>query len=427
MSSMLRTVLVLAPLQLVFRVSEALLPLLLASWFGRSEATDLNVLFAKGFLFTGALLTAVFQDSVFIPTLARTARERPTELGRFAGSVFARAMKLAVLIATCTAGVYLLWLARSGSAHAHVAAQLALGYALYVIASTARAFFVGFLHAQKDFASYPVASGLGMSVSLLLVYLLRARFGIVALPFCLALGETIAFASLWLRSRSYARLSVSSLEANALRQFSRLASLEAINPLVDQLVARQASVVGGGTLLGYAFDVASIPTSIAQAIFFSVFLAHLSEARAKADKLMFERTLRQSLRNVPLVIALVSALLWLVRGPLVRLMFMHQAMDRTGADVIIEIVPYALIGAAPFGALLLLARAHVALENTRIMLGMGLLNALLNAGLNVALFPWLGLGGIALSTSLMHALVAVVFYLKLKAPLSKLASSATAG
>jgi putative peptidoglycan lipid II flippase len=74
-----------------------------------------------------------------------------------------------------------------------------------------------------------------------------------------------------------------------------------------------------------------------------------------------------------------------------------------------HLLPYHLVGLAPFGALLVLARAHVALQNSRIMLGMGVLNALLNVGLNVALLPYLGLEGIALSTSATYAVVAVVF------------------
>jgi putative peptidoglycan lipid II flippase len=83
----------------------------------------------------------------------------------------------------------------------------------------------------------------------------------------------------------------------------------------------------------------------------------------------------------------------------------------------VHLLPYHLVGLAPFGALLVLARAHVAVQNSRIMLSMGVLNALLNAGLNVAFLPWLGLEGIALSTSCTYALVAVVFAVRFRARL----------
>ncbi len=88
-------------------------------------------------------------------------------------------------------------------------------------------------------------------------------------------------------------------------------------------------------------------------------------------------------------------------------------MDRAGVARIAGILPWALVGAAPFGALLVLARAHVALQNSRIMPSMGLLNSVLNASLNAALVGALGLGGLALATSLTYAIVAVVFWVRL--------------
>ena len=89
-------------------------------------------------------------------------------------------------------------------------------------------------------------------------------------------------------------------------------------------------------------------------------------------------------------------------------------MDWAGVERMAHLLPYHLVGLAPFGALLVLARAHVAVQNSRIMLAMGVLNAALNAGLNLAFLPWLGLEGIALSTSCTYAVVALVFAILLE-------------
>jgi putative peptidoglycan lipid II flippase len=288
-----------------------------------------------------------------------------------------------------------------------------------MLATICRSFFVGYLHAHRDFASYPVASGAGMALTLALVYSFKGRLSVVAIPLGLLCGETLAGALLLWRARAHDRITGGVGEELAIRKFARLASMEAlgnmvtrVNPLVDQLVARKVAVVGGGTLLGYAFDVASVPTTIAQAAFFSIFLTHLSENAT--DPPRFRALLRRALVWIPLAIAGLSLVLYLLRMPILRLLFLRQAMDVTGVEIIASVLPYALVGAAPFGALLLLARAHVALQNTRIMLGMGLLNAALNAAFNFAFYPVLGLGGIALSTSAMNALVALVFLLQLR-------------
>ena len=46
-----------------------------------------------------------------------------------------------------------------------------------------------------------------------------------------------------------------------------------------------------------------------------------------------------------------SFLVYAVRGPLLRAIFLRGEMDAAGVDRMIEILPYHLVGVAPFGAL----------------------------------------------------------------------------
>jgi putative peptidoglycan lipid II flippase len=195
-----------------------------------------------------------------------------------------------------------------------------------------------------------------------------------------------------------------------------------MNPVVDQLMATMAAVAGGGTLLKLSGDVASVPTSLLQAALLPVLLTHLSDDFAARDLARLRATVRRALAVVTGVLVAASALLWAVRRPLLHLVFEHGAMDWVGVERMARLLPYHLVGLAPFGALLILVRAHVAAQNSRIMISMGLLNAALNAGLNFAFLPSLGLEGIALSTSCTYAVVALVFALRFEARLA-----ATAG
>jgi putative peptidoglycan lipid II flippase len=184
-----------------------------------------------------------------------------------------------------------------------------------------------------------------------------------------------------------------------------------INPVIDQLMSRVARVLGGGTILLYATNIASLPTSVLQATLFPVFLTRLSEEASSPPT--FSRTTIRTLVVVVSSLAACAILACLVRVPLCRLLFLHGAMDEAGVERIADIVPFALLGVPPFGALLLLARAHVALQNSRIMPSMGLLNASCNAVLDLALVGRLGLAGIALATSVTYIVVAVVFWIRL--------------
>ncbi len=423
-----RTALLLLPLQVVFRGGEAALPLLLALWFGRSDATNVQVLLAKFFAFSGAILVASFQDSAFVPTLTKVRLETPGRMGEVAGSI---------LTHTMVAGAGLAFLMGAGAAawsHARyppeitaLARGLTFFYALHMAALSVRAFLVGLLNAHHAYAAYPVASGVGMLIALATIFAAKGTLGVQAVPLGLLLGEVVASVVLFQVARRHVTLRLGLRREPELRVFVGLVSAEVlgnvitrINPIVDQVVASWSSVKGGGTVLAYAFDVATLPTSLVQASFLSVMLSHLSEHSAHGDGEAFGRTLRRSLAWIVALLMGASLLLGLVRRPLVRLLFAHGAMDEAGADLISDVLPFALVGAAPFGALLVLARAHVALRNTRIMITMGILNAALNAGLNVVFFQVLGLGGIALSTSVMNLVVALVFWARLGAPLARL-------
>ena len=78
----LRTALTLLPLQALLRGGEAVFPLLLAAWFGRSGETDVYYLLAAYFVFAGSVLTGAFQDSGVVPVLIEVEAKQPDRLIR---------------------------------------------------------------------------------------------------------------------------------------------------------------------------------------------------------------------------------------------------------------------------------------------------------------------------------------------------------
>jgi putative peptidoglycan lipid II flippase len=157
-----------------------------------------------------------------------------------------------------------------------------------------------------------------------------------------------------------------------------------------------------------------------------VLLSYLSDDFGAGSVRKARGTVHRTLISVCGILGLASFVLYLVRAPLLRFVFLRGQMDSVGVDRMIEVLPYHLIGVAPFGALLVLARAHVALKNSRIMISMGLLNAGMNLVFDLLLLKVLGLRGIALSTSLVHTAIAIVFYFRLEARLAREGTAITA-
>jgi putative peptidoglycan lipid II flippase len=418
---MARTALVLLPLQAVFRGGEALLPLFLAAWFGRNEETDLYYLLAAYFVFAGAVVTGAFQDSAVVPVLVEVESKAPAQFPNVAGALFGHTLAIgsaaAAAMGSIAAVVALVALHPRGAA-LEIVGVMSIG----IVASAVRSFYVGLLNARGVFHAHPVGSGLGMAVTWAILYSGRA-LGVRIVPIGLVAGEAVAIVVLSILARRALgfRATPNLGRPEPVRRIFSLVRLEVagslitrINPVIDQLMSGLAGVIGGGTLLRYAGDVASLPTSILQATLFPVLLTRL--AREASRPAEFAATTRRTLASVIALLAGFSALFVVLRRPLCTLLFLHGAMDAAGVARIAAILPWALAGAAPFGALLVLARAHVALQNSRIMPGMGILNSACNAAFNLAFVGAFGLAGIALSTSMTYVVVALVFWVRLPRP-----------
>jgi putative peptidoglycan lipid II flippase len=404
------------PLQALFRGGEALLPLVLAAWFGRTSDTDLYYLLAAYFVFASSIITGAFQDSAMVPVLVELEATVPEAAARVVGSLLGHTLAAGAAVAVLAGAVATFVALMSSEARAiPLVLLMSIGLAL----SSVRAFYVGLLNSREQFSAHPVASGLGMGLSVVVLSSGRHALGIIVIPLATLAGEATAVVLL----ATYAgrvlgfRVRPHLERSEPVRRIFAMVGLEVtgsvvtrINPVIDQLMSRLGGVLGGGTLLLCANNVASLPTSILQATLFPVLLTRLSE---EAPTKGFLRTTKLTVGAVTLVLSLVSALLFAFRLPLVRLLFLHGAMDAAGVGEIVDVVPWALAGVVPFGVLLVLARAHVARQNSRIMPSMGLLNASCNALFNLVFVGHFGLAGIALSTSVTYVVVAIVFWIRL--------------
>jgi putative peptidoglycan lipid II flippase len=425
--SLLRTSLLLLAAQVVFRAGDALLPLLLAAWFGRNSSTDVYYFSWAAFAFAGSLVFSVFQDSAVVPILSelRVQGEGQPHARDLAARVRGSLLTYTLLLGGALSAVIGV-LAASSFALRYEGAELALAakmvpiFCAYLVALSVRTFFVAVLNAEHRYFAHPAAGAASVITTVALIASLRASLGIAVVPLAALAGELVSIGCLSVVIRMLGLRMPPTLERpEPVRNFVKRAASEAgggaltrINPVVDQLMAGLAGVIGGGTLLRYSGDVSSVLTSLLQASLLPVLLSVLSDeiARGKAIRETVQRTLAWSCG----ILAAASLLVYSIRAPLLRAIFLHGKMDAAGVDRMIEILPYHLVGIAPFGALLVLARAHVALKNSRIMISMGVLNASLNLVFDVVLVKALGLRGLALSTSLTHLFVAIVFWYRLE-------------
>lgn len=425
--SLLRSTLLVMPALVVFRTGEMFLPIVLAYWFGRTDAMDVYFFAWAVFSFAGSLVFSAFKDSPLVPVLAEERLARPKEVPPLIGSVLVHTWIIGGALAVAIGALALGWFAfRYEGPDFTLAAWMVLPFTLYLVVMATRTFFGALLTVERQFVVQPIASGLGMVVNIAVLALGHARVGVPLVPVAALAGELVVTAILaWFSLRIVGvKIELGLARPPALARAARLIAHEVgggavtrVNPVVDQLMAGLAGIIGAGTMLRYSGDVALVATSLLQAALLPVLLSHLSDDFARRDLATFRRTVVRSLVTVTALLVATTALMWIFRAPILRGVFLHGEMDVEGVDRMIRLLPYHLVGLAPFGALLVLARAHVALKNSEIMIGMGLLNAGCNAVFNVVLLKLMGLEGIALSTSCVHLAIAVIFWFRFESRL----------
>ena len=421
--SVLGTVGRVAPWQSVSRAGAGLLPILIAGWFGRSAATDLYSLFAAVFTMAGALIFSCFKDSALVPVLMALERRQPDAVPRLVGAVAGYALVAASALAVLIGTAVVLWARASlEPALLPLAGPMAAGFSVGLLALALRSLLSALLAVRFRFVSEAMGVAIGAAVTVGLAAVTHRRGGVAALPWALAAGELVAAAFLALAARrAGVRARLGWTRTPELRRLARLVAAEIggaavvrVNPLVDQVMAQALGIVGGGTMLRLSGDLGHAGTSFVGPVFLSILLSHLAEAGAARDHRRFHAILRRSLVVVGTALGALSILGSVFRAPLVQLVYGRGAMDAAALARMAELLPYHLAGMGPLGVAMILARAHVSLGNSRILIQMGTLNALSNLALNFLLVRPLGLAGIALSTSIVSGVVAVVFWIRLQ-------------
>jgi putative peptidoglycan lipid II flippase len=431
--SLLSQSLLLVPVQIVLRGGEAVFPMLLAAWFGSTRETDANTLSFSFFAFIGSLVFGAYQDSTLVGLLVETKLKTPERLGELTGALFGfTAVAGAVLAVLLTLAGLALFRVVYPPDLAGMMVRLSAPLAVYLVLLGIKTYLVTLLNAEHRYQVGPAAAALGMLTLLTFVFTAKGRIGIIAVPIGTSLSEAVQVVLLLGATRRLLglrmRLSVGipAVARPVLKQVFWSAAggtITRVNPIVDQHMATSI-LPGGATMLRYSGDVATVGSSLLGSTLLPVFVTHLSEAYARRDFAAFRRTANRAQATVAALMGVLAVAMFLLRGPLLRAVYLHGSMQPAAVERIASLMGYHLLGLPAFGVLLVQVRAYQCLRKSRWMVPLGFANAALNVVFNVALVPFFGLEGVALGTSLVHTVLAAGFFFVLSGHLREAAAGA---
>ncbi|ADL08539.1 murein biosynthesis integral membrane protein MurJ [Thermosediminibacter oceani] len=183
-----------------------------------------------------------------------------------------------------------------------------------------------------------------------------------------------------------------------------------LNVLVDRMLASSleegtiAALNFASRLNGFVYGIFTL--SVATVIYPS-----LSRLSAEGDMEGFKRTLGRALGFVIAIVMPLSAGAMVLRVPIVRFLFERGAFDSRATFMTATALLYFSAGMVGFGLRDVLSRAFYSLRDTATPMVNGAVAVGINVVLNLILVKFMGLGGLALATSISAlAGTAMLFY-----------------
>ncbi len=390
--------------------------------FGATQAKAAYVIAYYVPFFVQRLLLGGTLSIIFIPTLSRyLARNDLEEARRVSGSLFSLvfAMGAGMVAVGYVLAPLLVPIAAPGftasaelvSLTVHLTriifvAMLFLALAVYL---------TGFLQAHNDFtvaALAPVAFNITIIAGTLV---LGPRIGIEGLAIAWIAGTAMQFLVQLPAARRYGlRPGRIDVHHPAVHDFGRLAvpavlglAILEINAYVGRFFASllaASPVASPVAVLDYAYEVVQAPAGIFAVSIATAVFPLLSRHAASGSHADLRTTASLALRTVLFVILPVTALVVVLRVPLVALIFQRGQFTPQATEAVAAALLGYAVGLPAIAGSYVVTRTYYALQDMATPVRIGGVMVVLNAVLASALMrPW-GVGGIALAASIVSVM-----------------------
>jgi putative peptidoglycan lipid II flippase len=173
------------------------------------------------------------------------------------------------------------------------------------------------------------------------------------------------------------------------------------NFFVDQTMAAMLAS-GSVAALNYGNRVIQFPLVISSAALGTALMPHLSRLAALKDWRGLDGTVRRFIRLIFLTSLPVTAGIIIFSKPIVGLLFYRGAFTAADVDIVSRIQIFYALQIPGYLANIVIVRLISSVQLNQLILIGTAINLVLNIILNVAFMRWLGVPGIALSTSIVY-------------------------
>lgn len=274
--------------------------------------------------------------------------------------------------------------------------------------------FSGYLRVYEHYLA-PALIGFPMNLIVICSLFIGAKTNV----FVVAFGSLLAIASQlvvlipFLRRTSYQHQIVVNVKDKYLKEMFLIAlpviigtSVNEINMLVDRTLASRIAV-GGISALNYARRLNGFVQGLVVVSLTSVMFPMISKMAAAENIKGLKQTVNEAMASMSLLIIPATIGAMVFAEEIVALLFGRGAFTAEAITMTGNALFYYSIGMIAFGLRNVLSRAFYALQDSKTPMINATIGVVLNIALNIILSRYMGIGGLALATSI-SAIVAVV-------------------
>ncbi|HWL64867.1 MAG TPA: murein biosynthesis integral membrane protein MurJ [Actinomycetota bacterium] len=380
-------------------------------------------------LFLGGILTSVFVP-VFVELLEKEGRERAWEVAsaiiNVSVVILVAITTLFILAAPWIANIYAVRLEGSDQALQQEALTFLLRLFIpQIVFYGLTAVTAGLLNAHKRFGApmyTPILNNLGVIAVFLAFHqaypLVTLRTATTTQLVIIGLGTTAGIALMaiaqlpFLRGLGRYRLNFS-VRHPAIKKIARLSSFvvgyviaNQIGYLIVQWLANAQK--GGYTAYVWAFTFFMLPHGLFAVSLITALLPSMSEHAVNQRWDELRERVSIGVRATFLLV-LPAAVGYLVMGePIVRLLLEHGVMTARSTRLVAGVLQFFVVGLVPFSLFQLFLRVFYAMQNTKTPFLINCGAVALNTAINVPMFAWLGVRGLAAGHALAYIFGVVV-------------------
>ncbi|MBP2005775.1 murein biosynthesis integral membrane protein MurJ [Halobacillus andaensis] len=192
-----------------------------------------------------------------------------------------------------------------------------------------------------------------------------------------------------------------------------------INRLVDRTLASQIST-GGISALNYATTLNGFVHGVFVTSIGTVMYPMISKMASRDNIEGLKHSLYQSIVGISILIVPATVGSMLFAEPIVRMLFDRGAFDAQAVTMTSTAFFFYSIGMLGTGLRVILSKAFFSLQDTRTPMINAAIAMALNIVLNIILSRYLGLGGLALATSISAIFCTILLFYNLRAKLGSL-------